>query len=338
MIAIRPLLAMDLGGYVTRMTTAENAPVTEDFSVVAYETKTGLAREVGRDALRLGAEPGYTTIWPIDNGTVEAYRAAVDMLRIFHQKHARSRLRIRPDVLVSTPKGATEVAKRAAHDVTLEAFGAQVMLIDELLASTLGAGVTPDSDKRQMLLHMGAGHAAIGLFSDGGISRSCSLPVGGKRTDALIQRHLEDTDGIAVGLQVARDIKHAIGSLRDAPTGEWNGSVIDASFQAHELHLTGAEIQRIAATALAPVVDEFRRFLKGLPADEWPAGSSKDIRMCGGCALLPGIDEWLSVELGARVTILPNPEATVVHGLSLVLGTLRGKQKWTGRLSPPWQA
>ena len=62
MISIRPLIALDLGGYVTRITTAAHAPVTEDFSVVAYETKTGLAREVGRDALRLGAEPGYTTI------------------------------------------------------------------------------------------------------------------------------------------------------------------------------------------------------------------------------------------------------------------------------------
>lgn len=337
MISIRPLLALDLGSYVTRMLTAANAPVTEDFSVVAYETRTGLAREVGRDALRLGAEPGYTTIWPIDNGTVEAYSATVDMLRIFHRKHIRRRLRIRPDVLVSIPKGASEVAKRAAHDVTLEAIGANVTLIDDLLASTLGAGVTPDSDKRPMLLHIGAGHATIGLFKDGGISRSCGLPVGGKRIDALIQRHLEDNHDFAVDLQVARDIKHTIGSLRDAPTGEWRGSLVDTGFQAHELHLSGAEIQRVVLTALAPVADEFRRFLKKMPADEWPAGTSNEILMCGGCALLPGIDEWLSVQLGARVTVLRNSEITAIHGLSSVLSTLRGK-KWTGRPHPPWEA
>ena len=298
-----------------------------DFSVVAlrHEKKShNVFETVGQDAIHQAERrPDLELVWPIVNGEIDDYSAAVVMLRGYSRK-LHLGLRLTPVwAVVASPASRVEYINRTNYELVTESMSANVMLINDLLAVVISEGIdntVPDAEPRFMF-HMGAGYCIAGMLIAGRIKKNCFIRHAGFWLDICIQRYLYDVLGCVVRLDVCRAIKHDIGNLQDAYPLTRNRSVIDIEGQTHELELSSRDLLPVLSKALAPIVDELRWFLKILPVDQAIIVHQNGMLLSGGCAEMRGLPSWLSEQLNLPVQVAHNPSNAVIQGVAKLMTT-----------------
>ena len=178
---------------------------------VAYEEEKEKVLYAGKRAYFLeGREPeGLRVERPILSGVVGHYELAQQMMRHLINKVIGNSL-FKPRVVVSVPAMHTDVEKRTIVSVMIHAGARSVCLVEEPLCAAFGAGIDPMQPSGAFVIDLGGGTVDMAVISQGAMSQSESLKVGGNDLDAEIVKFLREEHNVAVGLRTAEEIKRTV--------------------------------------------------------------------------------------------------------------------------------
>jgi rod shape-determining protein MreB len=324
-------LAIDLGTANTLVYARGRGVVLNEPSVVAVSDGDGRTRvmAVGEQAHRmLGRTPGnIRAVRPMRGGVIADFAVAEEMIKHFiHKVHNRSQF-TRPRVIVTVPSGSTAVERRSVREAAQAAGARTVILIEEAMASAIGAGLPVTEARGSMVVDIGGGTTEVAVISLGSIVYSRSVDVGGHFMDAAIVGHIRRVHNMLVGDTMAEAIKIDIGSARlpaegDGRVHEVRGRDLMSGVP-KSLSVTEREIAVALAEPVGTIVETIKTVLEHtapeLAADIVDTG----IALAGGGALLDRLDSVIHDATGLPVHIAEEPLLCGVRGAGRALEEIK---------------
>lgn len=323
-------MGIDLGTCNTLVSVRNEGIKLNEPSVVAVEKGTNKilnnGAAVGLVAKEmLGKTPGsITAIRPMKDGVISDFEVTEAMLGYFIRKvHGRGSL-IRPRVVISVPSGITAVERRAVIDSAERAGAREVFLVPEPLAAGIGAGLPISEPTASMIVDIGGGTTEVAIMSLAGISTCTSLKVGGDNFDEAIITHLRRTYNLLIGEARAERVKIQIGSasvLEEELTMEIAGRDTISGLP-RKIVITSEEIREALKEPVASIIESVTRTLERAEPELAADLIDNGIHICGGGALLRGMDRVLANATGLKVIIVDDPLTCVARGTCVYLERL----------------
>ncbi|MEJ5241584.1 MAG: rod shape-determining protein [Anaerolineales bacterium] len=321
-------IAIDLGTANTLVHVRGKGIVINEPSWVALDKRTREPLAIGMEAKEMhGRVPANVlVVRPLHDGVISEFDITRIMLEYFIDRvHDQSIVPLpAPRVIVGIPAGVTEVEKRAAYEATLAAGARQALLIEEPVASALGAGLPINEIRGSMVVDIGGGTTEIAVMSWGGVVSSRSLRIAGDEMDQAIVQYLRNKYNLLIGQNTAEQIKMNIGSaypLYTEKTMEIRGRNLVTGLP-ESLEISSVEIREALAPLVQVIIDTVRDTLDEVPPEI--VADLMDVGIClsGGGALLQGLADRLTDELKLRTWVAEDPLTCVVRGAATVLEDL----------------
>lgn len=320
-------LAIDLGTANTLIYVKSKGIVLNEPSVVAVRRdERGIKRvlAVGEEAKRmLGRTPGnILAIRPLKDGVIADFEVTEVMLRYFIRKvHNNRRSLLRPRVVIGVPYGITEVEKRAVRESAESAGARAVYIIEEPMASAIGAGLPIHEATGNMIVDIGGGTTEVAVISLSGIVISNSIRIAGDKMDEAILQYMKRKFNLLIGESTAEQIKVQIGTTY--PTGEnrrmeVKGRDLVAGVP-KTVEITEMDVKEALAEPVNAIVEAVKQTLERTPPELAADIVERGIVLAGGGALLRNLDVLLREETGLPVVIAENPLSCVVLGAGKLL-------------------
>ena len=319
-------IGIDLGTANTLVYLKGKGVILREPSVVAINNNTGQVLAVGLEAKQMiGRTPGnITAIRPLKDGVIADFETTQGMLRYFIKKAIGNSPLAKPRVVICVPSGVTEVEKRAVVDSAMTAGAKEAFLIEEPMASAIGAGLPVAEPSGSMVVDIGGGTSEVAVISLGGIVVSRSLRIAGDEFDDAISHYIKKEYNLMIGERTAEDIKLKIGSafpLEKEETYNISGRDLVTGLP-KELSVSSEEIREALKEPVNSVVDSIKFTLEKTPPELAADIMERGIMLTGGGALLRGLDKLISKETGIPVFIAEDPLDCVVLGTGKVLEEL----------------
>lgn len=323
-------IGIDLGTANTLVHVAGKGVILREPSVVAINKDNGKVVEVGIEAKRmLGRTPAnIVAMRPLKDGVIADYEQTELMLRQFIKK-ANKRPFFFQTIVVGIPSGVTEVERRAVIEAARKAGGTRVYVIEEPMAAAIGAGLPVDEPIGSMIVDIGGGTTEVAMISLAGIVQSRSVRVAGDEIDEAISNYVRRAYQLYIGDRTAEIIKMEIGSaypLEQELVMSVKGRDLVTGLP-RSAEITSTEIRDAINEPLVTIVESIKLTLEATPPELAADAMNHGIVVCGGGALLRGIDRLISVETGMPVLIARNPLDCVVIGTSKMLDALHENEK-----------
>lgn len=301
--------------------------VIREPSVVARQKKTKQVLAIGTEAKKmLGKTPGTIEAFrPLRHGVIADFDATEAMLEYylrqinegggFFPKVAK------PKVVVGVPSGVTEVERRAVADAAFSAGARQVFLIEEPMAAAIGLGLPITEPTGIFIVNIGGGTSEIAVISLGGIVLNRSLRIAGDEMDEAVTSFLRLKYSLLVGQPTAEEVKIQLGSAY--PQKEEKQMVIRGrdleTGLPKSLKISSSEIREALAPTVTQIVTNVADLLEETPPELISDLIGRGIVLCGGGAMLSGLDKRLAEETKMPVWLADDPITAVVRGCGRVL-------------------
>jgi len=317
-------VGIDLGTANTLVHVRGRGIVLDEPSVVAVSKRTGQVLAVGTEARRmLGRTPAdIVAMRPLRHGVIADFEHAEQMIRHFIARaHNRAWLVSHPRVVIGIPSGVTEVEKRAVTDAATMAGAREAHLVEEPMAAAIGAGLPIQAAGGSMIVDIGGGTTEVAVISLGGVVAATSARTGGDDMDDAIVQYVRRNMGLLVGERTAEDIKIAMGSAFPIP--EERSFLVRGRDLVTGLpktvEMTTAHVREALAGVLIDIVRAVKSTLDGTPPELVDDIMERGMVVCGGVALLAGLDQLFAHETLMPVRIAEDPLTCVVRGTGIVL-------------------
>jgi rod shape-determining protein MreB len=291
--------------------------------VVAIAVDEQKIVEVGQEAQdMLGRVPESLEVaQPLQNGVIADYEITEKLLEYLIRKVSGPVRFFRPRIMITVPYGVTSVESRAVHEAALEAVKRDVYLIQQPLAAALGVDLPFHTPSGNMIICLGGGASQVAVLAMYGIVAAETLRAGGLQLDEAIVAYVRRKYGLVIGRSVAEQLKLKIGAA--VPQNTEESMEVQGQDQVtglpRPLNLTTGEIVEALQAPLAAIVETARQVLEKTPPELVSDIIDRGIALCGGGALLRGIDKLLTKELGVPAYLVDNPISCTAEGASLAL-------------------
>lgn len=314
-------LGIDLGTMFTRL--ADGAQVLlEEPTIVSIDVDDQKMVAAGLEARDMyGKVPDNIEVArPLKNGVIADYEITETLLQYLLQRVSGSMRIFRPRVMISVPYGVTSVERRAVYEAVMEAGSREAFLIQQPLAAAIGIDLPINSPSGNMIISLGGGCTEAAVMAMYGIVAAETLRAGGMELDEAIVTYVRRKYGVVIGQATAEQLKIRIGAA--VPQDIENSMEVQGQDQVSGLPrpvtLTTGEIVEALQDPLKMIVETGRRVLEKTPPELVSDIIDRGVALCGGGALLRGIDKLLTKSLGIPAYLVDNPLTCVVQG------TIRG--------------
>ena len=323
-------MGIDLGTATTLVCVQGRGIVLNEPSVVAVKKGTNRVlldgQAVGYEAkAMLGKTPGsIQAIRPLKDGVIADFEVTEAMLRYFISKVHKRTWGYKPRVVIAIPSGITTVEKRAVRNSAERAGARKVYLIEEPRAAGIGVGLPVEEPTASMILDIGGGTTEVAVLSLGDIVTSISIRVAGDEMDEAITNHMKRTYNLLIGEQTSERIKIEIGSayqLDPELTMEVRGRDLIAGLPRRAV-VNSEEIREALREPIDAILQAVVQTLEQTQPELAADLVSNGMVLCGGGALLRGIDKVIAEETGLPTRVAEDPISSVAHGTSLFLEKL----------------
>ena len=291
--------------------------------VVAIQVDEQKIVAIGQEAREMyGRVPDTIEVMrPIQDGVIADYEVTERLLHYFISKVCGPLRLIKPRVMVSVPWGVTSVESRAVHEAALQAGSRAAYLIHQPLAAAIGAGMPIGTPAGNMVMCIGAGITEAAIVSLNGIIAAFSMRSGGNKFDQAIAAYVRRKYGVAIGEMTAEEIKMRIGAA--VPLDEELGMEVQGRDQVTNLPrsatITSSEVLEAIQEPLEQLVKVAASVLEKTPPELASDAIDRGMVLCGGGALLRGIDRFMTREVGVPAYVADNPQGCVVIGAGRAL-------------------
>jgi rod shape-determining protein MreB len=318
-------LGIDLGTMFTRLADSTQVLMQEP-TIVAIEVEEQKMVAVGQEARdMLGRVADNIEVSrPLRNGVIADYEIAETLLSYLLQRVSGSLRVFRPRVMISVPYGVTSVERRAVYEAVMEAGSREASLIQQSLAAALGIDLPIGSPSGNMVICLGGGCTEASVVAMYGIVSAETLRKGGLDLDEAIVNYVRRKYGVIIGELTAEQLKVKIGAA--VPQDTENTMEVQGQDQVtglpRPITLTTGEIVEALQEPLKEVTETCRRVLEKTPPELVADIIDRGVALCGGGALLRGVDKLLTKSLGIPAYLVDNPMTCVVEGAIRGLGLM----------------
>jgi rod shape-determining protein MreB len=290
----------------------------EEPTIVAIEVDEQKMVAVGQEARDMyGRVPDTIEVArPLKNGVIADYEITETLLAYLLRRVSGSMRIFRPRVMISVPYGVTSVERRAVFEAVMEAGAREAYLIQQSLAAALGIDLPIGSPSGNMVICLGAGATEAAVLAMYGIVSAETLRGGGFELDDAIVTYVRRKYGVIIGQVTAEQLKIRIGAA--VPQDMEQSMEVQGQDQVTGLPrpvtLTTGEIVEALQEPLKNIIETGRRVLEKTPPELVADIIDRGVALCGGGALLRGIDKLLTKSLGIPAYLVDNPMTCVVEG------------------------
>ena len=330
-------VAIDLGTSNTRILISEKGVVVNEASVLAINKKNGQILEVGREALKMLGKtpPNIEIIQPLVDGVVSDFEVTEKMLKFFFDKLSKERFLYspRPRVIVGIPLDVTEVEKKAVEDAVMSAGAREVYLVENVIASAVGARMPIQDASGNMIINFGGGVTEIAVISLSGVVAWKTLRIAGSELDQDIIHAARNEYNLLIGKRVAEHIKTQfsamaeddIGAITDPKIKKNDKNAIRVrgrdlvSGLPREVLISPYEITKFLEKSINLIVEGVKSTLEITPPELVADIYQRGMVMSGGGAQLKGLDKAISKMVKIPVRIVDDPSTCAVRGMGIIL-------------------
>ncbi len=318
-------IGVDLGTANTLIYLKGRGLVISEPSVAAVNTKTNQILAVGEEAKRmLGRTPSHiAVVRPLVSGVISDFEMAQEMLRQFLrrlQKQSSIFTSFRRGVL-AIPNNLTEVERKSVEDAARNAGCTTVYLVEEPVAAALGANLPIDMPQASLVVDVGGGTTDIAVISMGGTVTSRTLKIAGDRLNEDITRFIRDEFKLIIGEPTAEGVKIAVGSA--VPLDERLDFAVRgrdiATGLPREVVVKNSHIRVAIAKSLRTIIDSVIEVIETTPPELVGDMLKQGIHLCGGGALLRGLDQLIEKETSIATIVAEDPLTCVARGLGRIV-------------------
>ena len=326
-------LAIDLGTANSLVYVHGRGIVIAEPSVVALNQKTGQILAIGNEAKRMvGRTPAHIVATrPLVKGVISDFEVTEQMLRYFIERSHKKKAIIgpRPRVIVGIPSGVTEVEKKSVQDAVRNAGARKVFLIEQPMASAIGAQLSIQEPDGNFIVDIGGGTTEVAVISLGGIVLSKSLRIAGDRLNEDIMQFSEQEYKLLIGERTAEEVKIAIGSAiasKERKQMPLRGRNLVTGLP-EEIMISSDAVRKAMEKSIKQIINEIKTTIEETPPELLSDIMKKGIYLAGGGSLLRGLDTLIAKETKMPTVIVDDPLTAVVRGAGKVLENLNELQE-----------
>ncbi len=261
---------------------------------------------------------------PCSNGVIADYEITETLLSYLLQRVSGSLRVFRPRVMISVPYGVTSVERRAVYEAVMEAGSREASLIQQSLAAALGIDLPIGSPSGNMVICLGGGCTEASVMAMYGIVSAETLRKGGLDLDEAIVNYVRRKYGVIIGQVDGRTVQDQ--DRRGRPQDTENSMEVQGQDQVtglpRPITIGTGEIVEALQEPLKEVTETCRRVLEKTPPELVADIIDRGVALCGGGALLRGVDKLLTKSLGIPAYLVDNPMTCVVEGAIRGLGMM----------------
>ncbi len=324
-------LGIDLGTSNTQVYVRRKGIVVTEPTIVVLDVETRkkkrnerknaerIVSAVGDDAkIMLGRESqGIMAVRPVREGVITDFDMAIIVLEFFIHKAIGASYIVKPNLFLSYPCSVSSIERRAVAEAGKAAGSRHVHLVEKPLVAAIGSGLPVFEPRGCMIVDIGGGTTDIAVISLGGIVISYSFRVGGGKIDEAITNFVKQEFGILVGERTAEEVKLDLGAalpLRDERHARIRGRDTATNLP-QTTEMTSSQIYEAIQEPCMAILDGIKYVLERTPPELAADIMLDGIHITGGGAMLYGIDQMISSELGLAVMLAKNPLECAAQGL-----------------------
>lgn len=313
-----PRVAIDLGTVNTLIAIRGKGVVLNEPSVIAVSVKDqSEVLAVGKDAVcMLDDMPGkIRLLYPIRDGVVADKKTCEAMLKLYLQRVLPHTALSGVQLTLCLPMCVSGMERRAVREAAIGAGIREARIMEEALAAAIGAHLPVYEPYGSMIVDIGGGTTDVAVVSLGGIAAWESVRTAGLHIDAALMDYIDKEYGLLIGRRSAEEIKINSGSiavnnaLRMQVYGREKKGGLPKSVE-----ISAQEISFAMEPAMHTIVDAVKRTLSQTPPELAGDISQSGIMLCGGGAMLRGLDKLLQSETGVPVYVAQDPMLCVAMG------------------------
>ncbi|MEK7744737.1 MAG: rod shape-determining protein, partial [Elusimicrobiota bacterium] len=283
-------MGIDLGTANTLVYVKNHGIVLREPSVVAIDRESRRVLAIGAEAKRmLGRTPAsIVAVRPLKNGVIADFEVTQEMIKYFIRKVHNRRSLLHPRIVIGIPSGITEVERRAVQESALQAGAREVFLIEQPMASAIGADLPISEPRANMIVDIGGGTTQAAVISLGGLVVSKSIDIAGDEMDEAILQHFRRKYNLLIGETSAEDVKIQIGSvfpLKEEKTMEVKGRD-QATGLPKTVLITSEEVRQALMEPTQMILDVIKNTLEETPAELAADLVDRGMVLAGGGTLL----------------------------------------------------
>ncbi len=319
-------LAIDLGTANTLVYLRGKGIVIREPSMVAVDIRTGKIQAVGTEAKNmLGKTPAnIVAIRPMKDGVIADFDTTEKMLEFFIKKTKSGSQFLKPKIVIGIPSEITQVERRAVRDAALRAKASEVYLVEQAMASAIGADLPITEPGGNMIVDIGGGTTDVAVISLSGIVISKSVRVASNEMDESIIQYLKKKYNLLIGEKTAEMIKIQIGSAYplDHPLEmEIKGRDLAVGIP-RTITVSDTEIREALEGVVQTLVETVKNTLEKTPPELSADIVDRGIIISGGGALLKNLDKRLREETSLPIFLADDPLSAVVLGAGKILDNI----------------
>ncbi|AHI52657.1 rod shape-determining protein [Spiroplasma culicicola] len=311
-------VSMDLGTAYTLVYISGQGIVYNEPSIVAYKIKENRIVAVGAEAYKMIGKGNKTLriVRPMVDGVITDIKATQAQLNYIFARLRLDKTLKGSVMLLACPSIITELEKNALRKIALNLGAAHVYIEEEVKMAALGGGVNIEAPTGQLIVDMGGGTTDVAVIASGDIVHSKSIKIAGNTLNEEILKFVRAQYGMDIGIKTAETIKVQMGSLAKFPDEKsmkvYGRDVV--SGLPREIEITPAEIREVLKIPLSKIIDLTVRVLEETPPELAGDIFRNGLTLCGGTALIKGIDKYFGDTLQLPTKVGQQPLLAVING------------------------
>lgn len=314
-------LGIDLGTMNTVIVEGNQILLQEPtmVAIVVSEQKMVETGQAARDMYGRVSD-SIEVVRPLQHGVIARFDVTENLLKRLVRNVAGPMQIFPPKIMITVPYGVTSVESRAVHEAGLGSTSS-VFMISQPLAAALGIDLPIGTPSGNMILSLGGGTFQAAVLAMNDVVRAETSRTGGIKMDESIISYVRKKYGIVIGQPTAEMLKMKIGA--SVPQDQVQSMEVQGQDQVSGLPrpvtLTTDDIVEALQEPLAEVVNTAKRVLERTPPELISDIIDRGVALCGGGALLRGLDKYLTKVLGIPAYTVDNPVTCTAEGAARAL-------------------
>jgi rod shape-determining protein MreB len=256
----------------------------------------------------------------INNGVVSDFVMAERMLRYYLQRVCGNRI-YKPNIVIGLSSNISRLEKKVFLDVVTLAGAGRVCLVEGILASAFGCGISTDKIGGRMVIDIGHHITEYAIISMGGIVANGVIKRGSYEIDKAIINHLKQDRDILIGPHTVREIKNKITSanIRECESALFASGKSNLDEMPISFEITSTEVYPYVDEQINLLVREIRDEMSRIPPELLADSADHGIKICGGGALIFDIASRLSSQLDIRCEEVNEPINAKIRGIGKLM-------------------
>jgi rod shape-determining protein MreB len=288
-------------------------------AVIVNERKMVEWGQSARDMLGRVSE-SIEVLRPLQHGVIAEYSVTELLMSEMVRKVGGSRFLSSRKIAVTVPYGVTSVERRAVEAVALTS-SREVYIVSQPVAAALGVDLPIGTPTGNMIISLGGGTHQAAVLAMWDIVTGETAKTGGLSFDEAIASYIRKKFGVIIGQPTAEKLKISIGSAikkDEQKTMEIQGQD-QVSGLPKPVNIMTDDVVDALGPPLIELVSMIKHVLEKTPPELISDIIDHGVALCGGGAMLNGIDKYLTKALGIPAYLVDNPMTCTAEGAAKAL-------------------